>query len=93
MVLFGFGERGQTGRAAIRIRFQFRKRNMQHRGGRKNDRTLDKVFQFPNVSRPMIAFEGGDRFRGHGFNVPVRPTGVTLRKIADQVGNILAALA
>src|ERR1700688_4692853 len=82
----------QAGRAAIWIGLQFRNGNMQYRRGREDDSSFDKVLQFTHIARPVVSLQGGNRFGGDAFNVPIHSASITLSKIAYQSGNILAAL-
>src|ERR1700758_3404916 len=65
---------------------------MKYGRGGKDNRALNKVFQFADVAGPTVAFESGDGLRGNGFDVPVQSAGITLGKITHQCGNVFGAL-
>src|SRR5580692_6300451 len=72
---------------------QFSNRSLQCCPRREDYRTLDKVFQLTNISRPM---PGGELLHGSGryeFDPLLHAAAVLLREVSDQQRNIVRTFA
>ncbi len=81
------------GARAVAVMLEFGQRNAEDFCGRENDGALDEVFEFAHVAGPVIAFEGRQGFGRDGLDVAIHAPRILLRKIANQRGDVLAALA
>ena len=75
------------------IRLEFGKANMQHRTFRNDDRPLDHILQFSNISRPVIAEQSFHSFRRDGVDHAVIAPAEFLNEVTDQQRNIFAPFA
>src|SRR5579863_1488146 len=66
---------------------------MQHRTFGNNDRTLDHILQFSNISWPVIAHQCLHRFRRDAIDLTIVPLAELLNEVANQQRNIFSSLA
>ena len=78
---------------AARGPLEFSHRSLEYRAGRDNDGALEEILQLANVPRPVVSTENLHRLGGNGVDPLVHPPGVLLDEVADQKGNIFAAVA
>src|SRR3954453_15573002 len=65
----------------------------QRGGRRENDRSLDEILQFPNVSWPGISNQGVHGLRRNFVDSLFHTAGVNLREMTNQYWNVLRPLA
>jgi hypothetical protein len=73
--------------------FEFGKRNAQLFAGGEKNSALDKIFELADVAGPGIVREGVHGVGGNVLDGFVEAAADFLDEVADEEGNILAALA
>src|ERR1035437_4825989 len=68
-------------------------RNAEHGTGRDDNCALDEVLELAYISRPRVAHQRVECFRGNRFNRTVHAARIFLSEVAHKCGNVVLSLA